>query len=146
MLAVSRHLLRPKGVVKANTTKFAFLEFQEGNATKTAVAISWKADKTLAERSVAFTTAPSPKDANKPEARGVRLCDAAEATGTLKFYDSIRGYGAVVGKDGKRLMVHHSQVTDLGNIPTKLKKGDAVEFDVEPGEKGPRARNLRRAP
>jgi CspA family cold shock protein len=76
----------------------------------------------------------------------VRLCDAKEATGKIKAYNPIKGFGFVAGKDGAETLVHYSQVTDLGNIPTKLKKGDAVEFDVEPGEKGPRARNLRRAP
>jgi len=74
----------------------------------------------------------------------VRLCDAATATGTIKFYDPVKGFGYVVGKDGRETLLNHSQVTDLGQCPARLRKGDTVEFDVEPSEKGPRASNVRR--
>jgi len=73
------------------------------------------------------------------------LCGAAEATGTIKFYDVIKGFGVVVGKDQKESFIHHSQITDIGPLPTKLTQGTAVEFDVQTGERGLVARNVRRA-
>lgn len=44
------------------------------------------------------------------QAKGLRLCDAASATGTIKFYDSMKGFGYVIGKDGQETRVNHSQV------------------------------------
>eukprot|EP00669_Euglena_mutabilis_P009596 TRINITY_DN4457_c0_g1_i2.p1 TRINITY_DN4457_c0_g1~~TRINITY_DN4457_c0_g1_i2.p1 ORF type:complete len:134 (+),score=4.34 TRINITY_DN4457_c0_g1_i2:68-469(+) len=119
--------------------------FKDGDELKTALLMPSKALPSLAGHAVVFKVEPSEKTKSKTEARGLRLCDPAEATGTLKLYNPIRGLGIVVGKDGTEIVVHHSQVTDLGQSPVKLAKGDKVLFEVQPGDKGPLATNVRRA-
>eukprot|EP00669_Euglena_mutabilis_P009455 TRINITY_DN4356_c0_g1_i1.p2 TRINITY_DN4356_c0_g1~~TRINITY_DN4356_c0_g1_i1.p2 ORF type:complete len:154 (-),score=50.74 TRINITY_DN4356_c0_g1_i1:169-609(-) len=144
MFASARRLLQPTGVVKSVFAKFALLEFTEGEAKKTALLLPTSATPALAGRNVAFEICPSEKIAGKNEAKGLRLCDAASATGTIKFYDPVKGFGYVVSKDRQETLVHHSQIADLGQYPTKLKKQGTIEFDVEPNEKGLRASNVRR--
>jgi len=136
MLQATRRLLQPHGTVKFTCPRFAILEFQDGGVPQTARLLPSALARRLACRNVPFELKPYPKGKTKTEATGLRLCTAIEATGTLLFYDPLKGIGRVVGKDGKESLVHHSHVTDLGDIPTKLMKGDPVEFDVQPGEKG----------
>jgi len=145
MFAVARRLLQPKGTVKLIASKFAILEFTEGDKPRNALLTSANAALGLEGRAVSYDVIPSSKVAGKTEAKGLRLCDAASATGTIKFYDSMKGFGYVIGKDGQETRVNHSQVTDLGQCPIKLEKGHSVEFDVEPGTTGLLARNLRAA-
>ena len=63
------------------------------------------------------------------------------ATGTVKKLVRERGFGFITGSDGVELFFHRSAVQGMG-IDT-LTEGQAVEFDVERGEKGPRATNMR---
>jgi len=144
MFVFARHLFFPKGVVKSIQRKYAFLEFKDGTEVKAAFLLPSNATPSLVGRDVAFEMAPSARAAGKTEAWGLRLCEASEATGTIRFYDPIAGFGFVTDKDGKESLVHHSKVVDLGPCPTKLKSRDPVEFDVQPGEKGLVASNVRR--
>jgi len=145
MFAAARRLCQPKGVVKSTGRKFNFLEFQDGGVPKVVLMLPLGIDKRLADRDVAFEVVPSSKAADKTEARGVRLCEPKDATGKLKFFDCSKGFGVVVGKDGKESLVHHSHVLDFGSTPVKLAVGDAVEFDLDAGKKGPLAVNVRRS-
>jgi len=63
------------------------------------------------------------------------------ATGTVKRLVRERGFGFITGSDGVELFFHRSAVQG-GGFDT-LSEGQAVEFDVERGEKGPRATNMR---
>ena len=63
------------------------------------------------------------------------------ATGTVKRLVRERGFGFITGSDGVELFFHRSAVQG-GGFDT-LSEGQAVEFDVERGEKGPRAVNMR---
>jgi CspA family cold shock protein len=145
MFAAARHLLLPKGVVKAVPSKFAILQFTEGGTTKTALLLPPSAVPGLVGRGVSFKVGPSTTDASKFQALEVRLCDAASASGNIKFYDPLKGFGFVTATDGRELFVHHSQVADFGQSPAILKRGDIIEFDVHLHEKGPRASHVRRA-
>ena len=55
--------------------------------------------------------------------------------GTVKFYDSKKNYGFIKGEDNKDYFVHKS---DLGE-GTNLNENDAVLFDAEEAERGPKA-------
>jgi CspA family cold shock protein len=66
---------------------------------------------------------------------------AAVATGTVEWFDSNRGYGFIRPEQGEDVFVHISAVEASG-LQT-LQEGQAVEFDIEQGRKGPQAANLR---
>jgi CspA family cold shock protein len=63
------------------------------------------------------------------------------ASGTVKWFDPNRGYGFIRPDQGEDVFVHVS-VVQAGGLQT-LREGQAVEFDVQQGRKGPQAANLR---
>ena len=63
------------------------------------------------------------------------------ATGTVKKLVRDRGFGFVQGSDGVEIFFHRSAI--LGEGFDALTEGQAVEFDVEKGDKGPRAAHLK---
>jgi CspA family cold shock protein len=60
--------------------------------------------------------------------------------GTVKFFNQMKGFGFIAGEDGKEVFVHKSS---LGEGVT-LQDNDAVEYDVEHGDKGPKAVNVKK--
>jgi len=67
-------------------------------------------------------------------------------TGTVKFFNTEKGYGFIRPDDGSRdVFVHVSAVTSSG-LGT-LNEGQRISFEVEPDKrgKGPKAVNLRPA-
>jgi CspA family cold shock protein len=65
------------------------------------------------------------------------------ATGTIKRLVRDRGFGFILGSDGTELFFHRSALAGEGF--DTLTEGQAVEFDVEKGDKGPRATNVKKA-
>ena len=63
------------------------------------------------------------------------------ATGTVKRLVRERGFGFILGQDGVELFFHRSALQGAGF--DTLAEGQAVEFDVEKGDKGPRAANMK---
>lgn len=64
-------------------------------------------------------------------------------TGSVKWFDSKKGFGFIVGKEeGKDIFVHYTNIE--GNGFRSLKDGDPVEFELVQSEKGPQAHNVRR--
>ncbi|MBE1878463.1 cold-shock protein [Myceligenerans pegani] len=63
--------------------------------------------------------------------------------GTVRWFDADRGFGFIdLGNDGEDLFVHASEIVgDDG--PKLLREGQAVEFEVGEGERGPQARRVR---
>lgn len=58
--------------------------------------------------------------------------------GTVKFFNNMKNYGFIEPEEGDEdLFVHRSDVEG-----DSLNEGDEVEFEVEQGEKGPRAVNV----
>ena len=63
------------------------------------------------------------------------------STGTVKWFNSSKGYGIIVPDDGgSDLFVHHSEITTEGFA--KLNEGQKVEYEVGQGKKGPCATNV----
>jgi CspA family cold shock protein len=63
------------------------------------------------------------------------------ASGTVKWFNPNRGYGFIRPEQGEDVFVHISAVQTSG-LQT-LQDGQAVEFDIEQGRKGPQGTNLR---
>ncbi len=65
-------------------------------------------------------------------------------TGTVKWFDSKKGFGFINGKEeGKDIFVHYSHIE--GDGFRSLKDGEAVEFDLVDSDKGPQAHHVHRA-
>lgn len=63
------------------------------------------------------------------------------ANGTVKWFNEKKGFGFIEQEDGgPDVFVHHSGINASGF--KTLKEGDPVTFDIEPGQKGPRAVNV----
>ncbi|MFT6415397.1 MAG: CspA family cold shock protein [Dokdonia sp.] len=60
--------------------------------------------------------------------------------GTVKFFNSAKGFGFINVKDSDEEVFVHST-----NLVDDIKEGDQVTFDVEQGEKGPSATQVRLA-
>ena len=64
------------------------------------------------------------------------------ATGTVKWFSDDKGFGFITPDDqGKDLFVHHSDIDSEGF--RTLAEGSRVEYESQPGDKGPKAVNVR---
>ena len=63
------------------------------------------------------------------------------ATGTVKFFNTEKGYGFISREGGDDVFVHYSNIEGSGY--RSLEEGQAVEFDVAPGRKGEEAQNVK---
>jgi superfamily II DNA/RNA helicase len=61
--------------------------------------------------------------------------------GTVKWFDTRRGFGFIERRDGDDLFVHHSSI-DAATVRLLI-EGAEVEFEVGPGRKGEEARSVR---
>jgi len=62
--------------------------------------------------------------------------------GTVKWFNADKGFGFITPEDGgKDLFVHHSEIQSGGQYAT-LNDGQAVEYEVGQGQKGPCANKV----
>lgn len=66
-------------------------------------------------------------------------------TGTIKTLVTEKNFGFITPEDGSKDIFFHATALSGGLQFSELKQGDAVSFDVEDSEKGPRAANVVRA-
>jgi CspA family cold shock protein len=67
------------------------------------------------------------------------------AKGTVKFFDSSKGFGFISREDGDDVFVHSSNIEggEGGDYRGSLEEGQTVEFEIGLGRKGDEARNVR---
>ncbi len=62
---------------------------------------------------------------------------ADRETGTVKWFNSQKGFGFITRDGGEDAFVHYSSIQNDGF--KNLDEGDKVEFTMSEGEKGPQA-------
>ncbi len=63
-------------------------------------------------------------------------------TGKVKWFDTKKGYGFIVGEEGQDVFVHYTSIQGEGF--RALKDGETVSYELVKGEKGDQARNVAR--
>jgi len=60
--------------------------------------------------------------------------------GKIKWYNPRKGFGFIVGEDGKDIFIHRTDIpTDV-----ELNEDDPVEYEIEQSERGPKAINVKK--
>ncbi len=62
--------------------------------------------------------------------------------GTVKWFNSRKGYGFISSEDGTDVFVHFSALSGGDDEYKTLNENDKVEFEVTEGQKGPQASNV----
>ncbi len=65
---------------------------------------------------------------------------AEREIGTVKWFNSTKGFGFIERENEKDVFVHYSEIDDTGY--RSLEEGQRVEFTVVDGDKGPQAQNV----
>jgi len=62
--------------------------------------------------------------------------------GTVKWFNSRKGYGFITSEEGNDVFVHFSAIVGDESEFKSLNENDKVEFEVVEGQKGPQASNV----
>ena len=65
------------------------------------------------------------------------------ARGSVKWFDTKKGYGFIKQSDGDDVFVHYKGI--VGEGFKSLRSGEEVEFEIANGPKGPQATNVTKA-
>jgi len=69
--------------------------------------------------------------------------DGDPEEGTVKWFNTSKGFGFITRDDGSDIFVHHRSIRGQGNGRRRLIEGQRVTFVEGLGEKGPQADNVR---
>ena len=70
----------------------------------------------------------------------INLMEGNTMTGTVKWFNNQKGYGFISDSEGNYIFVHYTGLV-MDGFKT-LEEGQAVEFEVTEGAKGPQATNV----
>ena len=62
--------------------------------------------------------------------------------GTVKWFNSRKGYGFISSEEGSDVFVHYTALAGDDSEYKTLNENDKVEFEVVEGQKGPQASNV----
>ncbi|MGH7886059.1 MAG: cold-shock protein [Thermodesulfobacteriota bacterium] len=65
---------------------------------------------------------------------------AAREVGTVKWFNSTKGFGFIERENGDDVFVHYSAISAEGF--RSLEEGQKVEFSIVDGQKGPQAQDV----
>lgn len=60
--------------------------------------------------------------------------------GTVKFFNDMKGFGFIAAEDETEIFVHQSALEE----GVSLRENDTVIFEVEQGDRGPKAINVKK--
>lgn len=63
--------------------------------------------------------------------------------GKVKWFNAEKGYGFIVSEEGKEVFVHFSAIIADGY--KSLNEGDEVTFEIVDGDRGPLAKDVKKA-
>lgn len=63
-----------------------------------------------------------------------------QMNGTVKWFNSEKGFGFITGEDGNDVFVHYTQIQKEGY--KTLDEGEPVSYEIADGPKGPQAENV----
>lgn len=63
------------------------------------------------------------------------------AEGTVKWFNEQKGFGFIEKDEGGDVFVHYTAITGSGF--RTLQEGQRVSFDIQQGQKGPAATNVK---
>jgi len=69
-----------------------------------------------------------------------RATEVDRLKGTVKWFNNAKGFGFIGRDGGPDVFVHYSAIASDGY--KSLQEGDAVEFEITQGTKGPQAANV----
>ncbi len=61
--------------------------------------------------------------------------------GKVKFFNEAKGFGFIIGEDGKQYFVHSTGL----EAGVSIRENDTVTFEVTEGDKGPKAVKVTKA-
>jgi cold shock protein len=102
------------------------------------------------QQEVTAAAVPLPEPLPQPHGYAERRSSAAEGgigrrehalRGTVKWFSDEKGFGFISQESGEDVFVHFTGIAGEGY--RSLSEGQAVEFDVSQGQKGPQATNVR---
>jgi len=65
---------------------------------------------------------------------------AEREIGTVKWFNTTKGYGFIIGEEGDDIFVHYSSINCEGY--RSLEEGQKVEFTISASDKGPQAQDV----
>lgn len=74
--------------------------------------------------------------------RTIQLGEVKVESGTVKWFNPEKGFGFIERENGEDVFVHFSDINAEGY--RTLDEGEVVSFEVEEGDRGPKATNVTR--
>jgi CspA family cold shock protein len=85
---------------------------------------------------------PEPRRGMSPQRGGVIEQEQSMAVGTVKFFNTAKGYGFISPEGGGKDVFVHASAVEAAGMRT-LNEGQKVTFDIQPDARGAKAVNLR---
>jgi cold shock protein len=68
----------------------------------------------------------------------IKLSEELVMNGNVKFFNNSKGFGFIVGEDGKDYFFHYTGIVE----GVQVRDNDSVTFEVEEGDRGAKAVNV----